>query len=178
MSIREEQCNKVCRILDDVLANRTTERDSLIVAVRKAFESLEQLGKQARLSNRINNLLFKLTHQDKIFTTIVHTNRALQFICNVNGVPHYKCSAGGNLLVILADGTLLPCRRLPITVGNVLEHSISVLVASSEVLKNLREDTLSDECKTCEKCKGGAKCLNYAVTGDYKGKDINCIYNN
>ena len=44
MSIREEQCNKVCRILDDVLANRTTERDSLIVAVRNAFESLEQFG--------------------------------------------------------------------------------------------------------------------------------------
>ena len=37
MSLREEQCKKVCRILDDVLANRPTERDSLIVAVRKAF---------------------------------------------------------------------------------------------------------------------------------------------
>ena len=41
MSLREEQCNKVCRILDDVLANRPTERDSLIVAVRKAFKVLE-----------------------------------------------------------------------------------------------------------------------------------------
>ena len=40
MSIREEQCNKVCRILDDVLANRPTERDSLIVATRKAFKAL------------------------------------------------------------------------------------------------------------------------------------------
>ena len=37
MSLREEQCKKVCRILDDVLANRPTERDSLIVAVQKAF---------------------------------------------------------------------------------------------------------------------------------------------
>ena len=37
MSLRKEQCKKVCRILDDVLANRPTERDSLIVAVRKAF---------------------------------------------------------------------------------------------------------------------------------------------
>lgn len=37
MSLRKEQCDKVCRILDDVLANRPTERDSLIVAVRKAF---------------------------------------------------------------------------------------------------------------------------------------------
>jgi hypothetical protein len=39
--IRQEQCDKVCRILDDVLANRPTERDSLIVAVQKAFEALE-----------------------------------------------------------------------------------------------------------------------------------------
>ena len=37
MSIRKEQCNKVCRILDDVLANRPNERDSLIIATEKAF---------------------------------------------------------------------------------------------------------------------------------------------
>ena len=41
MSLRKEQCNKVCRILDDVLANRPTERDSLIVAVRKAFDAMQ-----------------------------------------------------------------------------------------------------------------------------------------
>ena len=40
MSLREEQCQKVCRILDDVLANRPTERDSLIVATRSAFSAL------------------------------------------------------------------------------------------------------------------------------------------
>ena len=42
MSLREEQCKKVCRILDDVLANRPTERDSLIVAVQLAFEALSE----------------------------------------------------------------------------------------------------------------------------------------
>ena len=42
MSLRAEQCKKVCRILDDVLANRPTERDSLIVAVRKAFKALAE----------------------------------------------------------------------------------------------------------------------------------------
>ncbi len=42
MSLREEQCKKVCRILDDVLANRPTERDALCVAVDKAFEALKQ----------------------------------------------------------------------------------------------------------------------------------------
>jgi len=42
MSLREEQCKKVCRILDDVLANRPTERDSLIVATRNAFKALAE----------------------------------------------------------------------------------------------------------------------------------------
>ena len=42
MSLREEQCKKVCRILDDVLANRPTERDSLIVATRSAFSALSE----------------------------------------------------------------------------------------------------------------------------------------
>lgn len=42
MSLRNEQCNKVCRILDDVLANRPNERDTLIMAIRKAFEALEK----------------------------------------------------------------------------------------------------------------------------------------
>ena len=41
MGLRNDQCRKVCRILDDVLANRPTERDSLIVATRKAFDALE-----------------------------------------------------------------------------------------------------------------------------------------
>ena len=39
--IRQEQCDKVCRILDNCLANRPAERDSLIVAVQKAFDALE-----------------------------------------------------------------------------------------------------------------------------------------
>lgn len=42
MSLREEQCKKVCRILDNVLANRPAERDSLIVATRKAFKALAE----------------------------------------------------------------------------------------------------------------------------------------
>jgi hypothetical protein len=46
MSLRNEQCDKVCRILGDVLANRPTERDALIEAVRTAFNE----SKNTRLS--------------------------------------------------------------------------------------------------------------------------------
>jgi len=52
--IRQEQCDKVCRILDNYLYNRPTERDSLIVAVQKAFEALEG-SKWVLCSERLPN---------------------------------------------------------------------------------------------------------------------------
>ena len=42
MGWRNEQCRKICRIIDNYLANRPTERDSLIAAVQKAFDALEK----------------------------------------------------------------------------------------------------------------------------------------
>ena len=49
MSLRKEQCNKVCKILDDVLANRPTERDTLITAVRTVFEEQKWIPCSERL---------------------------------------------------------------------------------------------------------------------------------
>ena len=60
MSLREEQCRKVCRILDDVLANRPTERDSLTVAVKLAFETLYEphwIPVAERLPEKYKNVL-------------------------------------------------------------------------------------------------------------------------
>ena len=44
MNVRNEQCKKVCKILDDVLANRTSERDTLIVSTQTAFNALVDDG--------------------------------------------------------------------------------------------------------------------------------------
>ena len=73
--IRQEQCDKVCRILDDVLANRPTERDSLIVAVQKAFDALEQ-SKWTLCSKRmpeehewIGTKRFGTTISDEVYVT-------------------------------------------------------------------------------------------------------------
>ena len=53
MGIRQEQCNKVCRIIDDYLANRPRERDELIVAVRTVFKEAER--KTENCSEKPNN---------------------------------------------------------------------------------------------------------------------------
>ena len=106
-----------------------------------------------------------------------HLYRSLQFL--EGGSCYYHCSAGTDLLTLLADGTLLPCRRLPIPVGNCLETDMLTLYQSSPLIRELRAQRIPDECLSCVKaelCRGGAKCLTYALTGDYNHKDPNCYY--
>ncbi len=107
--------------------------------------------------------------------TDVHLNRSIQFL--EGGDCYYHCSAGVNLLTLLADGTLLPCRRLPIPIGNCLEEDMISLYENSPLIRELREMRIPEECNRCpkaEKCRGGAKCLSYAMKGVYDIKDINC----
>jgi MoaA/NifB/PqqE/SkfB family radical SAM enzyme len=59
--------------------------------------------------------------------TTISMNRALQFILG-DGEP-YRCSAGENLLTIGTDGSLYPCRRMPVSIGNVTSTDLSCLYA-------------------------------------------------
>lgn len=109
--------------------------------------------------------------------TDVHLNRSLQFL--EGGNCYYYCDAGISLLTLLADGTLMPCRRLPLALGSCLEKSMSEIYDNSDIIRQLKETTIPEECNSCPKahlCMGGAKCLSYAMTGDYNRKDINCYY--
>lgn len=115
------------------------------------------------------------TEKRKNCVTEIRVNRALMFLGGSNCI--YHCSAGTTLLTILANGDLLPCRRLPIVIGNTLENSITELYNESRLIKYLKENEIPTECKRCyksEKCRGGLKCLSYAVTGRLSQKDINC----
>jgi radical SAM protein with 4Fe4S-binding SPASM domain len=110
--------------------------------------------------------------------TTIHLNRALQFCGGEKEI--YQCSAGKSILVVLADGELVPCRRMPVPLGNVLKSSIIEIYESSDIIKELDKQEIPEECEGCDKaelCRGGEKCLSYAVTGKHNIKDINCFYN-
>ena len=126
----------------------------------------------------IIHILTKEHNRKALFShTDVHLNRSLQFL--EGGDCYYQCAAGKTLLTLLADGTLLPCRHLPIPIGSCLENDMTELCEKSKLIKELQEQRIPDDCLSCPHavlCRGGAKCLTYAVTGDYRGKDINCYY--
>lgn len=106
----------------------------------------------------------------------VFCGRSLQFLyCREK--QFYKCAAGGNLLIVLADGTVMPCRRLPLELGNVRDKSLLELHRDSPVMKALRNTALPGQCADCKyskTCAGGAKCLTYAKTGRYDLPDPDC----
>lgn len=106
----------------------------------------------------------------------VENNRSLQFIGN-DTIPYY-CRAGENLIVVDEHGNIMPCRRMPIVCGNISDTTLSNVYFENEVFKNLRNHDISGKCKVCEyksKCKGGSRCMAYAVCGDFNTPDPGCF---
>ena len=106
----------------------------------------------------------------------VTNERALQFLY-AEPKRVYGCQAGRRLLAVLADGTVYPCRRLPLPVGNAQQTPLDELYSSSPLLRDLRETAAPGACRGCRweaLCRGGARCLSYARTGDWRAKDPDC----
>ena len=102
--------------------------------------------------------------------------RALQFI-PCKGKNIYSCNAGSRLLAILADGTVMPCRRLPIEVGNVTQSELLTIYRESPELIKLRKSEIPEKCKPCkyaQSCRGGSKCIACAKSGRYDIPDPDC----
>jgi radical SAM protein with 4Fe4S-binding SPASM domain len=106
----------------------------------------------------------------------VSMHRALQFM--VGGGRPYRCGAGDSLITVQPNGDLYPCRRMPVRVGNLLEQPLSELYENADLFRSLRDrERVSNGCQGCShatSCRGGLKCLSYAVTGDPFDADPGC----
>lgn len=143
-------------------------------------ESTEKLALTTRQFSHFviwANIYHRLYHR-KDGTSLVSVSRSLQAInCKKDGC--YRCSAGDNLLIILANGDMMPCRRLPFVIGNVKDAPIAETLRKSPVMNELRRITVPKGCAGCQRlseCRGGARCVTYAQTGELHRRDINCFY--
>jgi len=86
------------------------------------------------------------------------------------------CSVGVNALTVMHDGTVYPCRRLPVPLGNILDDGLFEIWYDSNFLWSVRESARIDGCGACELvslCRG-CRAMAYHVTGDVLARDPQC----
>jgi AdoMet-dependent heme synthase len=90
-------------------------------------------------------------------------------------IPSGGCAAGISGLTILSDGTITPCRRMPIPVGNVIKDSIREIWTASPVFARLRDrNSYKGRCGVCRRwsnCRG-CRAIAYACSQAYGRKDF------
>jgi radical SAM protein with 4Fe4S-binding SPASM domain len=93
------------------------------------------------------------------------------------------CSAGVAGLTIQPDGNITPCRRLPVSVGNVRADSLREIWATSPVLQALRDRSrYQGRCGACPRwahCRG-CRAIAYAWSqsrgdNDFLADDPQCF---
>jgi radical SAM protein with 4Fe4S-binding SPASM domain len=93
------------------------------------------------------------------------------------------CSAGVSGITILPNGNVTPCRRLPVSLGNVQKDSIRDIWASSPVLEALRDRSrYKGRCGSCSRwavCRG-CRAIAYAFArcrgeDDFLADDPQCF---
>jgi radical SAM protein with 4Fe4S-binding SPASM domain len=86
------------------------------------------------------------------------------------------CAAGFHGLAVDSDGAVYPCRRLPITIGNIFNDDI-IKIWNHPIMEDLRNrDKLKGKCKDCAykwHC-GGCRGIAYALKNDYLEEDPQC----
>ncbi len=110
--------------------------------------------------------------------TEIAMKRALQFLAaGADGARAYRCTAGSSLLTVMPDGTVYPCRRLPLAAGNVFDEPLADIYGKWQMAE-LRDSTAvplgCQRCLYATVCGGGLRCLSHALDGDWRRSDPGC----
>ncbi len=85
------------------------------------------------------------------------------------------CAAGISGITILSDGTITPCRRMPVPIGNIRNDSIREIFTTSSILESLRDKaSYEGKCSKCNRwstCRG-CRAIAYAYSNAYGNGNI------
>lgn len=90
-----------------------------------------------------------------------------------------ECIVGREGIAIMPDGTIFPCRRFPLSIGNLLNEKLEFIWKNSEVLNKIRDKKfLKGKCKNCiiHNCYG-CRAIAYSLYRDYLEEDPHCFLN-
>jgi MoaA/NifB/PqqE/SkfB family radical SAM enzyme len=183
--------------LSEINANHFAEMVSLASSVgaqRLGFSRLVPSGRGAGLINRMLDrerirqlyeeiFALKPEHLEIVTGDPVASQMSVEAEGDRGAVPTGGCAAGLSGLTFLPDGTITPCRRLFIPVGNVRKDSLREVWAASDVLNALREKSrYKGKCGVCSRWAGcrGCRAIAYAYAlskgdDDFLSEDPQCF---
>jgi len=126
----------------------------------------------------IKILLSKTCNEDNLYPLIPYKGFRVTKENGAFELYGSPCIVGTDGIAVMPDGSVFPCRRFPIKIGNLLEESLYDIWNKSYVLKRLREKKiLKGKCHGCKiKDCTGCRALAFAMTGDYMAEDPLCIF--
>jgi len=86
------------------------------------------------------------------------------------------CVIGRDGMCVMPEGSVFPCRRFPVSIGNLLKEPLKQVWEKSEILTHLgKKENLKGKCGKCElsDCRG-CRSLALSLTGDYLEEDPHC----
>ncbi|MDD5347321.1 MAG: radical SAM protein [Candidatus Omnitrophica bacterium] len=96
---------------------------------------------------------------------------------NMHYVPA-GCTCGQSSVTVLPNGTVYPCRRLPISAGDLRKQPLKDIFENSAALERLRSfGDINADCRACpffHECRAGAACISYAYFGSPGAGDPQC----
>jgi len=90
-----------------------------------------------------------------------------------------ECIVGRDGIAIMPNGDVFPCRRFPLSIGNLLNEKLTFIWKNSEILNKIRnKENLKGKCKNCiiKNCYG-CRALCYSIYGDCLEEDPLCYLN-
>jgi len=134
--------------------------------LKKYYHYTIETNKKLREKN--SKLKISIGCESGIFNDELLTNKNKNYCGIVNG----------RIIIIMPNGDVLPCRRLPIIMGNITKKSLFEIYYSSNKLWELRNlnnaHPFCQKCSNFNQCFGGAKCVTYCYSNKLYIPDIQC----
>lgn len=141
------------------------EYRQLLLDVLDKYRRLEALGCHTYFGRKEN-----------LWTLLYQELGLLPSLPHERGMIYSGCSVGSRIMTILADGTVLACRRLPVKIGKAPGQRLREIFINSKNHRQLRACEKMEKCRRCELlpyCRG-CMAVAYGVKGDFLSGDPQC----
>jgi len=135
---------------------------------------LDVLDRYRQLENQPTRTYFG--RKENLWTALYQELGLLPPLPHERGMIYSGCSVGFRIMTILADGTVLACRRLPVKIGKVPGRRLREIFINSKHHRRLRACGKMEKCKRCELlpyCRG-CMAVAYGAKGDFLAGDPQC----